>query len=407
MLNKDQLIEAYQQLTGCCNTVWNWKLTDRLSLISTDCPNEQLFLKLLTGDGRAQAILEHMDSDIRTMPMICTISPMLSWLLAFDTDGEHTTVYVKGPFFSGYNDEQCYKLYFAPLSLTRAEEESLTASLQKIPTLAMGTVMDLARMLHYCLYRQSIRLNEITSHVSYPPRKGAASRVSTDQFKKDSGRWLFERELLEKVRQGDENIGNLLARNSMTPTAMRLTGGHALEDYRLNIHLVLTLISRAAVEGGLPQKTSFSLCGEYRRKLSKCTSMSEITLLGNDMIADYVHRVHKAKLAAGCAPQIRLCCEYIDTHPEEKLTLEELAAKTGYAPTHLSRKFKQETGSSIVDYIQRSKLERAKFLLTNTQQTVDAISDQLGFSSRSYLTNVFKKYTGETPTSYRKKNGVV
>lgn len=105
--------------------------------------------------------------------------------------------------------------------------------------------------------------------------------------------------------------------------------------------------------------------------------------------------------------QIRLCCEYIDTHPEEKLTLEMPADKAGYTSCHLSRKFKQEMKCSIIDYIQLSKLERAKYLLVNTQTTVDEISDSLGFGTRSYFTSVFKKHTGQTPSDYRKEHSLV
>ena len=74
---------------------------------------------------------------------------------------------------------------------------------------------------------------------------------------------------------------------------------------------------------------------------------------------------------------------------------------------HLSRKFKQEMKCSIIDYIQLSKLERAKYLLANSQTTVDEISDSLGFGTRSYFTSVFKKHTGQTPSDYRREHSLV
>ena len=62
---------------------------------------------------------------------------------------------------------------------------------------------------------------------------------------------------------------------------------------------------------------------------------------------------------------------------------------------------------SITDYIQQSKLERAKYLLANSQTTVDEISDSPGFGTRSYFTSVFKKHTGQTPSDYRKEHSLV
>jgi len=162
-----------------------------------------------------------------------------------------------------------------------------------------------------------------------------------------------------------------------------------------------------AVEGGLPQRTSFSLCTQYRKQLNQCVSAAELAILSNEMIRDYASRVHKMKQFSSCSSRIRLCCEYIDTHPEEKLTLEMLADKAGYTAYHLSRKFRQEMKCSIIDYIQQSKLERAKYLLVNTPKTLDEISDSLGFGTRSYFTSIFKKHAGQTPSDYRKEHGLI
>ena len=61
-------------------------------------------------------------------------------------------------------------------------------------------------------------------------------------------------------------------------------------------------------------------------------------------------------------------------------------------------------GCSIIEYIQHSKLERAKYLLTSSDMSVDGISVELGFSSRNYFTTLFKKQVGMLPTEYRKAN---
>ena len=52
-------------------------------------------------------------------------------------------------------------------------------------------------------------------------------------------------------------------------------------------------------------------------------------------------------------------------------------------------------------------LERAKYLLANSQTTVDEISDSLGFGTGSCFTSVFKKHTGQTPSEYRREHSLV
>ncbi|MDE6925075.1 MAG: helix-turn-helix transcriptional regulator, partial [Acetatifactor sp.] len=62
---------------------------------------------------------------------------------------------------------------------------------------------------------------------------------------------------------------------------------------------------------------------------------------------------------------------------------------------------------TIVYYIQNAKVEKAKYLLVNTHESVDSISNQLAFNTRSYFTQVFRQYTGITPSEYREKYGIV
>ncbi|MCM1119770.1 MAG: hypothetical protein NC543_10490 [bacterium] len=57
--------------------------------------------------------------------------------------------------------------------------------------------------------------------------------------------------------------------------------------------VLLTLVSRTAVDGGLPQKISFSLCTEYRKKAEQCANIGELLTLNHDMVMDYVERVYK------------------------------------------------------------------------------------------------------------------
>lgn len=200
----------------------------------------------------------------------------------------------------------------------------------------------------------------------------------------------MEQELLNRIRRGDLSAGEVLTNAGSGQSVQAFGNVQSLYAMRLNLHQLLTLVSRAAVDGGLPQRTAFSLCSDYRSRLEKSRTAKELTQIGNEMVRDYAARVHNMKRYVRCSPAIRLCCEYIDTHPADKLTLEGLAAKAGYSPSHLSRKFYREMGCSIITYIQNSKLERACYLLANTTRSVDDISAELGFNARSYFTTVFK-----------------
>ena len=93
---------------------------------------------------------------------------------------------------------------------------------------------------------------------------------------------------------------------------------------------------------------------------------------------------------------------YIQEHFTEKITLEELARLENISVSYLTRRFKETTGVTIISYINSLRVERAKELLLMTDLTITEIADQVGFESSKYFHRVFKKETGESPSSFRK-----
>lgn len=87
---------------------------------------------------------------------------------------------------------------------------------------------------------------------------------------------------------------------------------------------------------------------------------------------------------------------------EEKFTISDLAACAGYTEYYLSRKFKEEIGVSLNNYINIAKVERAKLLLTITDDSIQEITDRLHFCSRSYFSEAFRKFTGTSPAKYKR-----
>jgi AraC-like DNA-binding protein len=95
--------------------------------------------------------------------------------------------------------------------------------------------------------------------------------------------------------------------------------------------------------------------------------------------------------------------QYISTHTNQPIRVEDVAEHIGKSRSYLSRKFKAELGFQISDFIMRRKLEEAKSLLSFTDKSISEISEYLCFSSQSYFQNVFKKKYGITPNQYRRK----
>lgn len=94
--------------------------------------------------------------------------------------------------------------------------------------------------------------------------------------------------------------------------------------------------------------------------------------------------------------------KYIDLHYMEDVTIEQLVQQFYISPYHLSHMFRQKTGYSLKQYILRRRIGEAQIRLVSTQDSVQTISEAVGFEDASYFSRIFSKYIGQTPTEYRK-----
>lgn len=92
--------------------------------------------------------------------------------------------------------------------------------------------------------------------------------------------------------------------------------------------------------------------------------------------------------------------QYLDTHPDEDMGHESIAAKYRLHPGYLSRLFKQEMGETLSEYLLRTKVERAAQLLKEDRHKIGEIAGLVGYSTSSYFSVMFKKYTGCSPREY-------
>ena len=96
--------------------------------------------------------------------------------------------------------------------------------------------------------------------------------------------------------------------------------------------------------------------------------------------------------------------EYIKEHYKEKIVLEDIAKKCNYSVGHLCRKFKEEIGISVVNYIIRYRISIAmKTLFEKPELSIEEIALDVGFNDVQFFDKTFKKIVGMTPGKYRKE----
>ena len=91
---------------------------------------------------------------------------------------------------------------------------------------------------------------------------------------------------------------------------------------------------------------------------------------------------------------------YIQSHLSEDLNLTVIADYVNYNESHISRLFKRYTGYNLSEYITSCRIEYAKSLLAQTEDTVQFISQKTGFHTSQYFSSTFRKNTGLSPNEY-------
>lgn len=105
-------------------------------------------------------------------------------------------------------------------------------------------------------------------------------------------------------------------------------------------------------------------------------------------------------------PKISECRKFILSHIyESSLSVKKLADQINCSPDYLSHLFVTETGEHITDYIHQERIALAKRHLQNPALNIKEIAWACGFADQGYFTRLFKRLSGETPKTFRKKSG--
>ena len=133
----------------------------------------------------------------------------------------------------------------------------------------------------------------------------------------------------------------------------------------------------------------------YSKKICNSILTEIIALMNEEIDTQTVHGkayAHVVKLQ-----------QYMLEHYRENISVLDLANLIDRTPNYVSAIFKQATGQTISDYLQRIRISAACDLLINSRMSIKEISDFLGFCEQSYFTRVFKRVTGTIPTNYVKE----
>lgn len=101
--------------------------------------------------------------------------------------------------------------------------------------------------------------------------------------------------------------------------------------------------------------------------------------------------------------KIEALLAFINQNLERRITVGELAKRADLSPDYLAAQFKCITGCTVIQYINRSRIDRAKPLLLDENLKIREVAERLGFCDEFYFSRTFKKYEGVGPADFVKR----
>lgn len=124
------------------------------------------------------------------------------------------------------------------------------------------------------------------------------------------------------------------------------------------------------------------------------------------LVMDYGRGVQSRFVPRLPAPQLQDLAiaqlqRWLEQHYAQPLTLADMAAVVSCSPRTLLRRFKEATGLTPNEYVQRLRISAAEHLLRHTDWSVERIALQVGYENRAAFSRLFKLMTGMSPAAYR------
>lgn len=319
---------------------------------------------------------------------------------------------VLGPSRQVAANEQEFKELAFRADVPSIDVEAFVNGMRDLVPMPFESILQILCTLNYIMNGEKLELKDITIYDSEQSnlkelldRQQANQRMeelSQGDLQEIHNSLSQEQLLMDFVRKGDTAALQEWIASAPAVRAGTIAGDQ-LRQMKNTLIVSATLVSRAAIRGGMSPDEALSLSDAFIRKCELLNTPEQISNLQYHMVLDYAERVEKIRRGKYPSRLVLDVANYVKHHISEPINTEEMAKELFISRPYLSQKFREEMGETLTDFILKEKTEEAKRLLRYTDKTATMIGSYLGFSSQSHFTRVFRKYTGLTPAEFRKK----
>lgn len=255
---------------------------------------------------------------------------------------------------------------------------------------------------HQVLIKHDIE-SEIKNHYKVPNHKYNFSSSYLEENYSASSKL---KEIIDLIKDANtellENVLNKI--NSQLSLLYNLYDRDFIRYIKNYFIKICSIASYIAIEENIPWQKVVNIADNYISQIEKSKNLNDIYELIKEGIISITNLIKKYKNNT-YSKHVRRAMNYIETHYSEKITLDILSDYTKISTFYLSKQIKKETGLSLLDNINRIRIEKSKGLLTDTNESILDIAQKVGFSYQNHFSAVFKKLTNFSPSEFRSTLG--
>lgn len=215
-------------------------------------------------------------------------------------------------------------------------------------------------------------------------------------------RYQTENDLLTAVARGDDTAALLcIHQYSRFSLGDRFIG--TLYREKSQFIIMNTLLRKAIEQNAVHPFYVDKISSSYARRIEALNTVEDVQATAQQMVQDYCAYARRYSLK-GYSPTVQKVINHINLNLSEPHTLKSLAALCHISPSYLSSLFKQETGTTLIDYINTQRVRRAAQQLTTTDRSISEVAEEMGILDVNYFAKIFKRTFGMTPTRYRREH---
>ena len=325
-------------------------------------------------------------------------------------DGEHS--FILGPAYATPITEDFVRAYMSKNAIPLDRYADIFSYLSGIPQYTYNKFIYLLIYQHFVLTGEkksiadSFGLTDTEFEVVIGQKHSEKSYSSREE-QRSHGTYPFEMQMLDIIKQGDAELLHAFLMQAAKMPNLDNEGKLAETPLRQAKNIFIGLVTAvgkfAAIPGGLDIEETYQLIDTYIQECEKLQSEEAVKNLQYNMPMDFAKRIAQKKLPEGISKELYTYMQYISTHINEPISVDDIIEVSGKSRAYLFKKFKTELGMGIGKYLSHCRLREAKSLLRYTDKSISEISNYLCYSSQSHFQNAFKKQYSETPSEYRKR----